>query len=735
MSKAYEQALDNEMSQQETFVRFGDVENGNYTRFNEDGTQVIYKNFIPVNTTPESIGWTPNDKDAPRLIVDAILDGVVFDIPKKITSFNKQWSKWNAGTKAPVAFYGDSWTDGRITTIDGVTPASVWNIDFLVDDEVPDGFNHDHDDNEVPNAYPNILQRILRDYHGNNSLRCYNAGYRGKQIQDGWAVDNVYNAVYANTVYSDCEMIIFMFGINDCEFASGETLRANFYNEQKALILDAYARGIQPVLMTSGPISKSADSESDYSHNEELQNIVAQVKRDLALEFGLELIELNKSLKDYIYSNNEGVKITSLSDDDLHLNDLGHLKQAEFLFQHIGSENIPVIGDREYIFDVSNSVSRYSLSSDKISNSDPDRGLNKLGVNVILSQSDLSAAANTDIFDLWFWNNGVDNAIIYEPFVRERHDYTLSSSSNYPQLTVSTKNFTASDYYKEELYNGSIPEAFGKLQEDGANSPCLIGKLKHGLNRVSISIPSTINTAYTDGALSGNWEMSYFHIVPSRVLPPVMQRAYGLNVETIAPWMNILKETGNLSLVNTDITTHPQNWNMVFIPPYKNRENIYSLNNENDVIEFQINSTFGNATGIVLGYNLVENQNLTPAGGVSKDDIYMSGYHCILYANAAGVVRIASITSEGVAVSHDLTGVTIADIADKDVRLKVKRGAGLLSVNLYDAAGTALYTGDITDKNIISALRGGYSGGLWLDADDAVIDMKLNSMKLRYYSE
>ena len=46
MSKAYEQALDNEMQQQETFVRFGDVENGNYTKFNEDGTQEIFVNGV-----------------------------------------------------------------------------------------------------------------------------------------------------------------------------------------------------------------------------------------------------------------------------------------------------------------------------------------------------------------------------------------------------------------------------------------------------------------------------------------------------------------------------------------------------------------------------------------------------------------------------------------------------------------------------------------------------------------
>jgi hypothetical protein len=46
MSRAYEQALDNEMSQQETFVRFGDLVNGDYIRFNENGTQEIFINGV-----------------------------------------------------------------------------------------------------------------------------------------------------------------------------------------------------------------------------------------------------------------------------------------------------------------------------------------------------------------------------------------------------------------------------------------------------------------------------------------------------------------------------------------------------------------------------------------------------------------------------------------------------------------------------------------------------------------
>jgi len=735
MSKAYEQALDNEMQQQETFVRFGDVENGNYTQFNENGTQVTYKNFLPVDNSPESIGWTPGDKEAPRKIVTALTEGKGFKVPDRVTSFSDAWAKWNSGLKSPIVFYGDSWTDGRITTTDGVTLADTWNIDFLVDDAVPDGFTHDHDDAEVPNAYPNILERMLKEYHNNSTLRCYNAGYRGMEIQDGWAVDNVYNAVYANTSYSDAEIIVFMFGINDCESASGDTLRTNFYNEQKALILDAYARGIQPALMTSGPISKTADDEGDYSHNEELNNIVNQVKRDLATEFNIELIDLNKALKGFVYSNNEAVKFTSLSDDDLHLNDLGHLKQAEFLFQKIGSENIPVVKDLSYVFDATNSASRFSLSSDKISNSDQDRGLNKIGANATLSQSDVEGAAGEYIFDLWFWNESASSSIIYEPFVRSRHDYTLSAVANFPQIEVSSRNFTAIDYYKENVYNSEIPEGFGKLPEDAANIPCLLGTLKQGLNRVRVFIPATVATAYSDGALSGNWEMSYFHIVNKAKSPTVMQRDYGLNYETQASWVNVLGESGEISLISTDITTHAQNWNMNFVPPTTNRESIYSLNDSNNVAEFKIRSTFGNATGVVLSYSLVENSNLTPAGGVSKDSIYMSGYHALMYANAAGVVRIASITSNGTASSYNLTGVTVADIAGKNIRLKIKKGVNLITVTLYDDAGVVLHTGDITDKAVISSLMCGYVGGLWLDADDATLDMNISSMQMRTYSE
>lgn len=689
--------------------------------------------------TPASIGWT-DDKNGPKIIYDAILSGVDFEIPARLTSFDRQLAQWSAVEaanyqKAPIAIFGDSTTDGRVTTTDGTTPVSVYNISRLVGDKVPDGLVYDHDDAEVPNAYPNILQRLLREFTTNPLLRIYNAGYRGKQVVDGWALENIYNAVYGNATYRDCEMIGINFGLNDSNFDSGPSLYTDTYNYTKAIVLDAYARGIQPFLMTCNMTAKTVDG--DYGHNEQVVQMIDTVKFQLAKEFELEVVDMNSAMKDFIGKNNDAVGFSNISPDDLHVNDLGHLFQAQYFLKFILKTQMPTVGNVRVGFDAGHSAMRGSVTSAALSGSDPDRGANKVLRNYTLSTSQLNAIANTNIVDLFVWNEGRRTDFIFRAQTPANSSFFLiTDKTEVPQIIVESRFLTAGEFYLNSKYSDAMPDYLSATETNALNRPFQICKLDYGLNRIRIYVPSNIASQTALGYAISHWFGS-FDFIPhsSEHRRTLTQYTYNASHLDLTPFKNVLADSGPIVHPNLGLITKPNAYDSHAIPESDSGANIVSMCKNGDYYEIQAKAAYKLGTGVLLGYNLIDNSSLSAPSGFNKDDVYMFGSSFILYTRGGigtETLAIALLSqSNGIVFFADtLVDATLHE--NKYLTIRATRNTiNSVTIKLFDQNMTELHVFDIDNTDQAGYFASWVVGGSWINETLAVESSVVESISCR----
>ncbi|KAB0476531.1 hypothetical protein F7Q91_19005 [Vibrio chagasii] len=690
--------------------------------------------------TPEQAGWQPN-KNGPARIRELLNAGVSFAKPKRLTSLQGQAARWAAGQKAPICFFGDSTTDGRITTIDGVTLASKWNIDRLVGNAVPDGLVYDHDDTEVPNAYPNVMQRILREFHANDLIRVYNAGYRGKQAQDGWAVNNVHNAVYGNATYADLEWVGIMFGLNDSAASTDpELLERRTYVENQALILDAFARGVQPAMMSCPPSNNTAES-GDYGNNNEVNELVDQVKRRLAHEYGIEFLDVNHAIKHWIYNNGDKIAFSSASSDGLHLNDIGHLKKAEFLFKTAERENVPTLIEDRHCFDVVHSAVRYALSRSDISSSDPMRGANKLYQNGMIQENDVGKVLGKDVIDLWVWNERRDHSLVYRAYKDQQAKFELADRVDLPRVLVESQLFTAQEYHRKVIFDDVSPDCIGHTGSGRSDFPCFIGKLRYGLNRIRIQIPPTAQKLFENDIVTGYLKIGWLDFIADRQENryPVMHYNNGFSYMDKAHWRDVVAGRGRV--VHPPIDTNvPYNYVRNIISPSLHGFNTYSLKKPGDVVEFRFEANFPLGTGVALAWNKMEDANSYPSE-FDKNNMFSSGGVLIFYVSAAvgDYVRFAFLNpaNNGIpTIPLFETGVALAELQGKTLLVRMQlRADYTIQLTLLRTDLTQLFEGTITDPVVIGEIATAYCGGSFSSGSSAQGVFELDYLQLREYHE
>lgn len=688
---------------------------------------------------PKQAGWESN-KNGARRLAECIQKGVKFKKPVPLTSLQGQAARWAAGEKSAICFYGDSTTDGRITTIDGETLVTQWNIRHLVGNAVPDGIVFDHDESEVPNAYPSILQRMLREFSNNDSIRVYNAGFRGKQAQDGWAVDNVHNAVFGNANYADTEWMGIMFGLNDSNAnVSTQELERNTYIENQALIIDAYARGVQPAIMSCPPTDNTAQT-GDYGNNNEVNELIDQVKRRLCAEFKIEFIDINKAIKDWVYGNGDKVSFGSASSDGLHLNDLGHLKKAEYLFKVAQGDNMPTLYKDRHCFDVIHSAMRYALSRDDISSGDTLRGANKLYHNGILTESKVSGVAGKNIVDLWVWNESRDQSLIYRAYKNQHMQFHIANRLDLPQLVLESQLFTSNEFHKKTIFNAVAPECIGTTYGGRSDFPCFVGRLNYGLNRIRLHIPGDFINVF-DQALTTYYAIGWFDFISERAenLKPVMHYDYGFNVLDRAVWRDVFDTRG--PVIHSTINGVQQNFVRNIVSPSLKGLNSYSLKQPGDCVEWRFKANFVSGSGITLSWNKVDDYSANYPTGVDKNEIFASGGWFIFYVTPSEpeTVRFAFLNKE-----NDLrptaplieTNVTPSEIRDKTIYVRLRLNTDYtLRLSIWNDGYEMIDSHTIIDQGVIGELVSGYSGGSFLDWQNASETFELEFMQLREFNE
>ena len=231
----------------------------------------------------------------------------------RLFTLNDAYVAWENGEKFPIAFYGDSTTDGVGTT--------GWVGNVIGQDSTN------------ANAYPKLMEEKLQQATGNNLLRIYNAGFSGKTAT--WGMTNFNDVFLGTSDYSDAKMIGISWGINDrVLYDTEKAFRAGFKSDIKGLIDKCYANSIQPFLVTTQMVISSGvdTTQSQYLLREatSIETIANEVKRELAVELNLELIDTHDFTERFVKHSQYSAQ--AIVPDKLHFGNVGHEFEAQLYF-------------------------------------------------------------------------------------------------------------------------------------------------------------------------------------------------------------------------------------------------------------------------------------------------------------------------------------------------------------------------------------------------------------------
>ena len=260
------------------------------TIYNGKLHNALNTNFISVNGV-ENGGWYVEPQGSSNA-------------NERIMTLNEVWNNWERGLKCPIAFLGDSTTDGNTTTGNtGNTPGT------------------DHID---PNAYPYLLEQLIKTETNNTNVRIYNAGFSGETAP--WARDNIQRILEP---YSDVKMIGISYGINDSITDDIGTYYDTFKDNVEWLILYFKNNGIQPFLLTTQAVLMKKGGKKQTTADK-ISTVANEIKKELANKYNLELIDVNKFTENFLlYSK---YNINEIEPDSLHFGDIGHKYESELFF-------------------------------------------------------------------------------------------------------------------------------------------------------------------------------------------------------------------------------------------------------------------------------------------------------------------------------------------------------------------------------------------------------------------
>jgi lysophospholipase L1-like esterase len=283
-----------------TDARQNDLKNNYFfgTLFKEKLHGSFSNGFVVVNGVEDG-GW----------YVEPEIDLPV-DTSKRIFTLNEAWNHFESGEKFPIAFLGDSTTDGDTTTND---KTNVLGTDHI---------------NE--NAYPYILQQHIRQETGNDIARVYNAGFSGTTAS--WAKTNIEQIFGNGTPYEDVKMVGIGYGINDSMHDDIKTYYDTFKSNVEWLINYFKNKGIQPFLVTTqATLMKNGAREQTRTHR--MNTVANGIKKELANKYNLEYIDTNKYTEMFLLYSKED--INAIIPDSLHFGDVGHRYEGDFYFSEI----------------------------------------------------------------------------------------------------------------------------------------------------------------------------------------------------------------------------------------------------------------------------------------------------------------------------------------------------------------------------------------------------------------
>lgn len=349
-----------------------------------------------------------------------------------------------AGQTVKIACYGDSTTDGYATT--------GWT---------QNKFGTNHNDN-APNSWPVILQAILRTMYNNDNIHVYNAGYTGKRLDNGWAVENFENAITNNPHYGKVDIVMFGFGINDAGYNKGDLLADTL--QQTNLLIDKIEKiGALPIILTCNVVRLKSTGDMD-SKPVKIERINS-MKRYIASTRNIPLLDLDAEMKKWMSNTNE-YNYAELQPDNTHWLDLGHSFQACWIANLFYNRIVKINDSNTYesvhfLDDRGNSPIGVNTSSTTTSC--------KYGVNPYVSPQKFDCK-NKVLLDIWVWCEHPNASIVYRRMLGD------ARTSSIKVTDVLTGN-SESKIVGSMLWYGEY---------SAVDTPEYIKDLKYGLNRIQL---------------------------------------------------------------------------------------------------------------------------------------------------------------------------------------------------------------------------------------------------------
>ncbi len=241
--------------------------------------------------------------------------------PARLHTLKEALCRWRVGEKFPVGFFGDSTTDGMGTTGGGShetkdANAGGWGyVDYI-----------------NTSAYPYKLEQLLKGATGNANLRIYNIGYTGHRFK---SVIPHYDDIFGHA-YADVRMVGVVFGINDRLTTNDKAFYDEFRENLVYTVEYLYKKGIQPFMVTTQATVEPfcpTTLESQYypmRDSESVNTIANGIKREVAEEYGLEVIDMNAYGE--FMMNYSQIPMSDICIDNVHFKDRGHTFESEYLY-------------------------------------------------------------------------------------------------------------------------------------------------------------------------------------------------------------------------------------------------------------------------------------------------------------------------------------------------------------------------------------------------------------------
>lgn len=249
----------------------------------------------------------------------------------KLYTLSSAIVRWQNGEKFPVMIQGDS-------TVDGVATTGRLNGYHENEDALAGG--RGRADYRPPNAFTSVLERMIREETGSTTARIYNGGYSGTALQEGkgW-LDALLGYAYADT-----KMLGIMYGYNDrTRYTTKTAFETGFRNDLIYTVDYCFKRGIQPFMITSQAAVDSGHPSTttfDVRTSEVLNSIGNRLKREVAEQYGLEIIDLSAFGELLLNHSNETIK--TIIGDKIHFGDYGNKKEAQYLFKAVSPRVVDV---------------------------------------------------------------------------------------------------------------------------------------------------------------------------------------------------------------------------------------------------------------------------------------------------------------------------------------------------------------------------------------------------------